>query len=80
MGGPPPGTKPLEQHRREHGVAILAALALFDAQDHALAVDVAHPERDHFAGAQTCAVGDRQCRLALQVRRRSDQPRHLGTA
>jgi len=28
---PPPGTKPLEQQRRQHGVAILAPLALLDA-------------------------------------------------
>jgi len=32
---PPPGAQPLQQHRAEHGVAILAALALLDAQGHA---------------------------------------------
>ena len=35
-----------QQHRAEHGVAVLAALALLDAQRHALAVDVADLERD----------------------------------
>jgi len=50
MGSPPPVAQALEQHRREHGVAILAALALFDAQRHALAVDVTYLQRDHFAG------------------------------
>ena len=32
----PPDVQPLEQHRREHHVAILAALALLDAQGHRL--------------------------------------------
>ena len=32
--------KDLQQPRREHDVAILLALALADADDHALAVDV----------------------------------------
>ena len=72
-GHPPPRAQPLEQHRREHGVAILAALALLDAQRHALAVDVADLQRDHLAGAKPGAVGDRQRRLMLQVARRRDQ-------
>ena len=33
----PPCAQPREQHRREHRVAILAALALLDTQGHALA-------------------------------------------
>src|SRR5688572_9965530 len=40
----PPRTKTLQQQRREHGVTVLAPLALFDAQRHALAVDVADLE------------------------------------
>ena len=52
MGDAPPRAQPLQQHRREHGVAILAALALLDAQRHALAVDVADLQRDDLAGAQ----------------------------
>ena len=40
MAQSPPGPQPLQQHRAEHGVAILATLALFHAQGHALAVDV----------------------------------------
>ncbi len=57
MGHAPPGAQALQQHRREHGVAILAALALLDAQRHALAVDVADLQADHLAGAQARAIG-----------------------
>ena len=74
-GHAPPDAQALEQHRREHRVAILAALALLDAQRHALAVDVADLQRHHFAGAQPGAVGDRQRRLVLQVAGRGDQAR-----
>jgi hypothetical protein len=56
-----------EQHRREHAVAILAPLALFDAQRHALAVDVPDLRCHHLARAQSCAVGAREHRLVLQV-------------
>ena len=37
---PPPHTQTLVQHRREHCVAVAAALALLDAQRHAVTVDV----------------------------------------
>ncbi len=49
-GDAPPGTQPLEQYWREHGVAVFAAFALFDAQRHALTVDIANLEGDDFAG------------------------------
>src|SRR3982074_2810408 len=55
----PPDTQAFKQHRREHGVTILAALALFNAQGHALAVDIADLQRHHFTGAQAGTVGDR---------------------
>ena len=51
----------------------MRALALFDAQRHALAVDVADLERDDLAGAQACAVGNRQRRLVLEVGDGPDQ-------
>ena len=43
----PPEPQQLEQLRREHGVAVLASLALFDADQHALAVDVVGLEVRH---------------------------------
>jgi len=46
----PPGTQAFQQHRRQHGVAILTAFALFDAQRHALAIGVADLQRHHLAG------------------------------
>ena len=69
----PPAAQPLQQYGREHGVAILVALALLHAQHHAFAVDVAHLQRDHLAGAQSCAIRNRQGRLGLQVGRGGDQ-------
>jgi hypothetical protein len=48
---PPPGTQQFEQMWRQHHVAIFAAFALFDVDDHAHAVDVADLERDHLGGA-----------------------------
>ena len=63
--------------RREHDVAVLAALALLDADDHALAVDVGDLERDHLGGAQARAIGHAQRRLVLEPRRGIEQPRHL---
>src|SRR6266704_6647273 len=47
---PPPGPQQFEQMWRQHHVAVFAAFALVDADDHALAVDVADFERDHLGG------------------------------
>ena len=72
-GYSPPRTQPLEHHRREHGVAIFAALALLDTQRHARAIDVSDLQRHHFAGAQTGTIGNREGRLMLEVLGRRDQ-------
>ncbi len=66
-GYAPPDTQAFEQHRREHCIAVLAALALLDTQRHALAVDVCELQRHHFAGTQPGAVGDRESRLGLRL-------------
>jgi hypothetical protein len=52
---------------------------LFHTQRHALAVDVADLERNHLADAQSGAVGNRERRLVLQVRRRGDEAGDLVT-
>ncbi|MDR3740244.1 MAG: hypothetical protein P4L40_14615, partial [Terracidiphilus sp.] len=44
---------------------------------HALAVDIAHLQRNNLTDPQSRAVGDGQCRVVLQVGGRSDQTRHL---
>ena len=56
---------------REHRVAVLAALALLDAQRHALAVDVGDLQADDLARTQARAVGQRQRGVVLQVRDRA---------
>jgi hypothetical protein len=43
-------TQPLRQQGREHGVAILGALAMFDAHGHAFTINIADFERRHFTG------------------------------
>src|ERR1700688_408198 len=76
-GNAPPGAQPLEHHGGEHGVAILAALALLDAQGHARAIDVPDLQRDDFAGAKPSAIGDRESRLMLDVPSGSNQCAYL---
>ena len=74
---PPPVAQQFEQLRRQHGVAIFAALAALDPQQHALAVDVADLERDDLGDAQPGAVGGGERRLVLRPRRRLEQKRDL---
>ena len=56
----PPLAQQGEQIRREHGVAIPAALATLDPDQHALAVDVGDLERRDLGHAQASAIGDRE--------------------
>jgi hypothetical protein len=63
--------------RRQHHVAVLAALALFHADQHALAVDVGELERDHLGGAQSRPIGHAQRRLVFEPWRGIEQPRDL---
>ncbi len=77
VGNPPPMAQLFEQDGREHGVTILAALALFDAQRHALAVDIADLECAYLAHAQSCTVGDGQRRLVFEIAGGGEQTRHL---
>src|ERR1700731_3054335 len=48
----PPDAQLFEQLRRQHRVAVLAPLAVLDAQQHALGIDIADLERDNFRDAQ----------------------------
>src|SRR5207237_604391 len=61
---PPPGAQQREQLRRQHGMAVFAALALLDPQQHALGVDVADLECDDFGAGLTSieAGNDDYCR------------------
>ncbi len=64
----PPLAQQFEQLRRQHGVAVFAAFALLDPQQHAFGVDIADLERDHLGDAQPGAVGGAQRRLVLRAR------------
>jgi len=48
-------------------VAILAALAHLDTDQHALRIDVADPQHHHLGTAQTGAVGDAERGLVLET-------------
>jgi len=73
----PPGAQQFEQLRRQHRVAVLAALAALDAQQHALGIDIADLERDDFRDAQSGAVRGGERRLVLRRRCRVQQQHHL---
>jgi hypothetical protein len=53
----PPG----EEIGRKHGIAIPATLAALDADQLALAVDIADFERCDFSGPEARAIGNAQC-------------------
>jgi hypothetical protein len=48
----------VERLRREHDIAILAALGLLDANDLLCAVDMLDLQQDHFSGAQAAAIAE----------------------
>ena len=73
----PPGAQQCKEVRRQHHVAVFVALALFDANDHALAVDVADLELDDLGGAQASPISHTQRRLVFEPRRCIQQVRHL---
>ena len=62
-----------EQRRTEGNLAIAAALALLDAEHHALAIDVADFELARFAAAQARAVERQQQRAVIEILRAGDQ-------
>ena len=63
--------------RRQHHVAVFAAFALLDANDHAFAVDVADLERDHLGGAQTRTISHAQRGLVFEPWCCIQQARHF---
>src|ERR1700687_3080804 len=56
----------IEQLRRQHHIAILAALALLHADDHALAVDVRGLERYDLGRAQASPIRHAERRLVVE--------------
>src|SRR3984957_14596635 len=70
-----PGAQQLEQMRRKHHVAVFVALALFDPDHHALAVDVGYLQRNHLGHSQSGPIGHTQCHLVFEPRRRIEKTR-----
>ena len=66
-----------EQLRRQHDVAVLAALALLDPDDHPAAVDVGDLQADHLRHAQSGGIGRRQRGAALQAWNRFQEAHDL---
>jgi len=50
----PPQPQQREELRGKHGVAVLSPLALFDADQHPLAVDIVDLEAGNFGHPQAC--------------------------
>ncbi|ESY64790.1 hypothetical protein X743_30585 [Mesorhizobium sp. LNHC252B00] len=63
--------------RREHGDAVPASLALFNADQHACGVDVVDLEVRDLGHAQTSAIGDTERGLVFDAWRRFEQPRRF---
>src|SRR5271168_4430560 len=73
----PPVAQQLQQLRREHHEAILLPLALLDAQQHALAVDIGDLQRDDLGYAQARAIGDAERRLVFDAGGGGEKSSHL---
>ena len=73
----PPVAQKFKQHRGEHRVAILAALALLDPQQHALRVDVGHLQRGDLRHAQARTIGGAERGLVLDAGGGLQKTRHL---
>ena len=63
----PPCAQQRKKLWRQLGMAILAALAHLDTDQHALRIDVTDPQHDNLAAAQTGAVGDAERGLVLET-------------
>ena len=68
MREPPIAAQDAEQLLGQHDVALLAALAAFDPDDHAAAVDVGRLQADHLRHPQPRSVGGGQRDTRLEAR------------
>ena len=66
-----------QELRREHDVAVLAALALLDPDHHPLAVDVGNLQENDFRHAQSSGIDRGQRGAALEARDRLQKAHHL---
>src|SRR5207344_853128 len=64
----PPLPQQIDRLRRQHDIAILAALGLLDANDPLRAVDMLDLQPDHLAGAQAAAIAETEQHAGLEAR------------
>ena len=76
-GGLPVVAEQGQQPRREHHVAVPAALALADAEDHALAVDVLDAQGDDLGDPQAGGVGGHEDGAVLEADDGGEEAGHL---
>ena len=77
MGALPIVPEHIEEFGRQHDIAVFAALALLDPDDHALAVDRGGREADGFGDPQAGRVTDGQNHAVLQIVHRAQEARHF---
>ena len=70
---PPVAAEGVEELLRKHDVAVLAPLALIDADRHAVAVDVRGPQVEPLVDAETGGVERHEDRAVLQVGNRVEE-------
>src|SRR6476619_6548278 len=63
----PPLAQQVERLRRQHDIAVLAALGLLDPNDLLRSVDVLDLQPDHLAGAQAATIAETKQRADLEV-------------
>src|SRR5258708_24227682 len=73
----PPLAQQVEHLRRQHDIAVLAALGLLDPNDLLRAVDMLDLQPDHLAGAQAAAIAETKQRADLEVVGDGEQPPRL---
>src|SRR4029077_17255421 len=73
----PPFMQYLKQDGRENDIPILLALALLDADEHPVTIDIGELERYDLRGSQAGGISKAQDRSVLDVRRRGEQPTDL---
>src|SRR5665647_1578947 len=69
----PPLPQQVERVRRQHDIAVLAALSLLDPNDLLRAVDVLDLQPDHLAGAQAAAIAETEQHAHLEAARDREQ-------
>ncbi len=74
---PPVGAQDAQQLRRQHDIAVFAALAVLDPDYHPAAVDIADFEPDRLRGAQPGGISGGQRSPGLQARHRFEKTHHL---